>query len=234
MKEHDRRSRRLREPLHQSLSAAVDGEASEFELRRLLDEVEENPALRSAWSRYHALSALMQGELVEPVGDLAARVRTASADAVQAGARRRWRWPAAAALAASVAIAALVGLNAPEPESRALQVAASGVGATPDQPLQQVAAIERTAASQSDPDESTSLLELAARSGNSPLPTTTVDTRMVSRVEAGPRSVWTTPDRRRMNAYMIEHLQHKAVSHPDLGAYTKLAAYQAGGQEAPP
>ena len=41
----------------EALSALMDGEAQELELRRLLDAVERDPALRSRWARQQRVSA---------------------------------------------------------------------------------------------------------------------------------------------------------------------------------
>ncbi|NJN52466.1 MAG: sigma-E factor negative regulatory protein [Gammaproteobacteria bacterium] len=49
--------------LKESLSAVVDGEADEFELRRVLDETGRNPELLASWRRYHAIGALIRGEV---------------------------------------------------------------------------------------------------------------------------------------------------------------------------
>jgi len=52
----------MSEKLRESLSAAVDGEADEFELRRVLDELPKDALLRSAWSRYHLIGAVVRSE----------------------------------------------------------------------------------------------------------------------------------------------------------------------------
>ena len=52
----------------ETLSAAVDGEATDAEMRRLLDEAEEDPELRAAWKRYHSIGAALRGER-RPGGD---------------------------------------------------------------------------------------------------------------------------------------------------------------------
>ena len=46
----------------ETLSAAVDGEATESELREVLDEAKEDPELRAAWTRYHSIGAAFRGE----------------------------------------------------------------------------------------------------------------------------------------------------------------------------
>ena len=50
-----------RESLHEALSAAVDGEAEELELRRVLNAVERDPELRAKWERLHLIGDAMRG-----------------------------------------------------------------------------------------------------------------------------------------------------------------------------
>lgn len=52
----------MSERLKESMSAVMDGEADEFELRRVLDEVNGNPELLQTWQRYHAIGAHLSGE----------------------------------------------------------------------------------------------------------------------------------------------------------------------------
>ena len=51
----------MTEQLRESLSAAMDGEADAFELRRVLDESKGNEELREQWHRYHLLRDVIQG-----------------------------------------------------------------------------------------------------------------------------------------------------------------------------
>lgn len=48
--------------LNESLSALMDGEATEFELRRVLKECASDPAMKEKWERYHMLSAHFRGD----------------------------------------------------------------------------------------------------------------------------------------------------------------------------
>jgi len=52
----------MSEKLKQSLSAAIDDEADEFELRRVLDELDTDPELRGLWERYHLFGSVLRGE----------------------------------------------------------------------------------------------------------------------------------------------------------------------------
>ena len=70
----------MSEKLFETLSAAMDNEASEFELRRVFDEARRNPRLRDAWGRYHAIGAALRDELHAGDSELRERIR----DALQA------------------------------------------------------------------------------------------------------------------------------------------------------
>lgn len=51
-----------REQLKESISALVDGEASDMELRRIINASETDDDVRKQWSRYQMISQTMQGE----------------------------------------------------------------------------------------------------------------------------------------------------------------------------
>lgn len=102
-----------RETLQESLSAVMDNQADELELRRVLaasDDVE----VRATWSRYQLARAVMHKELLEPRLDIAAAVSAALADeAVPVADKPRGPWRAVGrlAVAASVTVAVLAGVR---------------------------------------------------------------------------------------------------------------------------
>jgi sigma-E factor negative regulatory protein RseA len=102
-----------REALKESLSAVMDNEADELELRRVLgasDDVE----LRATWSRYQIARAVMHKELLEPRLDIAAGVSAALANEALPVARKvhgPWRTVGRLAVAASVTVAVLAGVR---------------------------------------------------------------------------------------------------------------------------
>ena len=57
-----------RESLNEALSAVVDGEAEELELRRVLNAAERDPELRAKWERLHMIGDVIRGEAVR-LGD---------------------------------------------------------------------------------------------------------------------------------------------------------------------
>ena len=104
-----------REALQESLSAVMDNEADEMELRRVLS-ASDDAELRATWSRYQIARAVMHKELLEPRLDIAAAVSAALADEAlpvqgKAVVRGPWRSFGRFAVAASVTVAVLAGVR---------------------------------------------------------------------------------------------------------------------------
>lgn len=109
----------MNERINESLSALMDGEADELEIRRLLSQTQQSPELLETWQRYQLIGSLMRQESAFAV-DLSKGVRqaldgepmddVAVSHAVKAAGN--WRWLAASgAVAASVMLAVLVGVQ---------------------------------------------------------------------------------------------------------------------------
>lgn len=64
----------MSEKLRESLSAVVDDEADEFELRRVVDELAKDPALKASWDRYHMIGTMLRGEYAPNSAGLRERV----------------------------------------------------------------------------------------------------------------------------------------------------------------
>lgn len=103
-----------REALQESLSAVMDNEADELELRRVLS-ASDDAELRATWSRYQIARAVMHKELLEPRLDIAAAVSAALADealpVARPADRSPWRMVGRLAVAASVTVAVLAGVR---------------------------------------------------------------------------------------------------------------------------
>ena len=101
-----------RDALQESLSAVMDNEADELELRRVLNAFDDAET-RDTWSRYQVARAVMHKDLLIPRLDIAAAVSAALADeAVPAkAARGPWRSLGRLAVAASVTVAVLAGVR---------------------------------------------------------------------------------------------------------------------------
>jgi len=110
----------------EALSALMDGEATELELRALVRDAARDPELAAKWGRYHLASAVMHKQLAPAKAtslaslDLASRVAKAleeepdtpvTAEVVASPAARgqRWRQWANVAVAASVALGVVAG-----------------------------------------------------------------------------------------------------------------------------
>ena len=101
-----------REALQESLSAVMDNEADELELRRVLSAIDDADT-RATWSRYQIARAAMHKELLIPHLDITAAVSAAIADEVSPlkAARGPWRSLGRLAVAASVTVAVLAGVR---------------------------------------------------------------------------------------------------------------------------
>jgi sigma-E factor negative regulatory protein RseA len=103
-----------REALHESLSAVMDNEADELELRRVLSD-SDAADVRATWSRYQIARAVMRKEQFMPHLDIAASVSAALADeqvvAPVKVARKAWSTLGRVAVAASVTLAVLAGVR---------------------------------------------------------------------------------------------------------------------------
>jgi sigma-E factor negative regulatory protein RseA len=103
--------------MNEKLSALMDDELTEFETRRLLDEVARDPQHRATWERYHLVRAALRNELdIAAAPGLAERVTGGLAD-IPARSRLPLRTTGMVAMAASVAAVAIIGLqwlNRPE------------------------------------------------------------------------------------------------------------------------
>jgi len=101
-----------REALQESLSAVMDNEADELELRRVLNALDDAET-RATWSRYQIARAVMHKELLDPRLDLASAVSAALAgeEVPAKSTRGPWRTIGRLAVAASVTLAVLVGVR---------------------------------------------------------------------------------------------------------------------------
>ncbi len=113
----------MHERLKESLSALKDGEADELELRRLLNELDDNPELSQTWARYEMMGALMRDEAISTVdlsrgirqaidGEPMDEVPAAQPAAIATTSSGQWQqWLTGGAVAASVTLAVLLGVR---------------------------------------------------------------------------------------------------------------------------
>ncbi|MEH6565185.1 MAG: sigma-E factor negative regulatory protein [Halopseudomonas sp.] len=108
------------EILQESLSALMDNEADDLEVRRVLQATEQDSALRGTWERYQMARSVLHKEHWQGSVDLSAGIAAALRDepelqmqsAATAPVRSGlWRNMSRVAVAASVTVAVLVGVR---------------------------------------------------------------------------------------------------------------------------
>lgn len=187
-----------REALQESLSAVMDNEADELELRRVL--ACEDPAQRAQWARYQVARAAMHKELLEPRLDLAAAVSAAIADERKPSGRvvGAWRSLGRVAVAASVTVAVLAGVRFYNQETSVdAQLAERSVQPTLVQPQVQGPAV------------------LAGYSETAPVTATTASA-------SEEQALW---QEKRIPEYMQEHAQQAGVNEGPL-PYARAASME--------
>ncbi|MCG3171412.1 MAG: Sigma factor AlgU negative regulatory protein [Pseudomonadales bacterium] len=141
----------MKEPLREMASAVADGEASEFELRRVLDGLDEGE-LKSLLGRHYMVRSVVRGEATALCPPQVSAAIFAALDAevppAVAGARARRRIPlGGVAVAASVCMVAVFGLRALAPAGDAAGAAGVQLAGTPARslaPLGPPAAVVKT------------------------------------------------------------------------------------------
>ncbi|HTL00014.1 MAG TPA: sigma-E factor negative regulatory protein [Pseudomonadales bacterium] len=193
----------MSEQLKESLSAVMDGEADEFEIRRVLNEAAGDPELRGVWERYHLVRSVMRGEGGTKGADrLSTRFWTqidsgdetravGNSEPIDTGARApRSNWMtwgqrvAGLAVAAGVAAAVVIGYRTDEAAKA---------------PAAQVAVVE-----QAVPSDSIALFDDEMRR----------------------QSVPAALDLQRAHAYMLHHAHHVALNNRSVVPFVKVAAFE--------
>ncbi len=122
----------MKERNNESLSALMDGEADELEVRRILNQLDSDDELRDKWKNYHLMGSLMRDESFDSVdltqginsaldGEMApsagndSDVSERPAEVVANTAKTAWYKPlTSVAVAASVTLAVLLGVQSIE------------------------------------------------------------------------------------------------------------------------
>jgi hypothetical protein len=99
----------------ESLSALMDSEATEFELRRALKHYDEKGEDAQVWRRYHIARTLMREQSIDSTVDISSRVMASIAEEqpaqVEETKASSWGAVGSMAIAASLTLAVMVGLN---------------------------------------------------------------------------------------------------------------------------
>jgi sigma-E factor negative regulatory protein RseA len=191
-------SEKTQETLRESLSALMDGEANELELQRLLGDVADNPELRSTWTRYHAVRAVVGSqEIVGFSMDISQRVRGALAQETRVvsqgqlvGRMQRFLKPVASfAVAASVATVVVVG------GQQIAQIGEAGYSSS------------NTVAASASP------VGLINSIGAVPMQAS-YGTQSRPQLQPAARTAYRELARQRMEKYMQQHAEHAALNSP--------------------
>lgn len=197
----------MSEQLKESLSAVMDGEADEFEIRRVLNEAATDPELRGVWERYHLVRSVMRGEgrTTTRMESLTSRL-WAQIDRENAG---------GADDATGVAVESS---NSNESRSR--------IGAW-GQRIAGVAVAAGVAAAVifgfRTPQDSTIPAEVAVVEPATPAATATV---FGDDARDGSAAVPAALDVQRAHAYMLHHAHHVALNNRSVVPFVKVAAFE--------
>jgi negative regulator of sigma E activity len=97
--------------LHENLSALIDGEVSEWDVRKTLQQIGDNNDLRDEWASYQRIGSILRKE-PGTGGDISSAVMSAIADEPAHSRFTQFKKPfSQAVLAASVAAVALFGIQ---------------------------------------------------------------------------------------------------------------------------
>ena len=158
----------MSESQRETLSAMLDNETDDLELRRLLKSAGKDPELLAAWKRFHLASAVARRERVAPLSEdfhlqLAARLRDEPAPGRQprripAGRRFAGKFVIAATVAAAVFIGLRAGLDT-RSESPRIASDSPEPAIQPTAAANQVVEVANTPAAPVDPEARQRLLE---------------------------------------------------------------------------
>ncbi|MCB1686633.1 MAG: sigma-E factor negative regulatory protein [Pseudomonadales bacterium] len=189
----------MSEKLRESLSAVVDDEADEFELRRVVDELAKDPGLKASWDRYHMIGTVLRGEYAPNSAGLRERVwqelaiegvaeseSSAPEQAIAAGSaaspsRRPGRW-LSLAVAAGVAFVVSIGVGNLDLAEDPPEVADVSAGVS--------------------------------------------DVRAAVNQAVVLKAVATPLDEMRTEAYKVAHSQYRGMNSPGPDAFAKMVSYQ--------
>lgn len=198
------------ESLRETLSALMDDEAEQLELRRVLHAGEQAPDVRHTWERYQYARSVMHKEPWQTGVDLSAGIAAALADEpapalAPSVSSTRWKVQLGrVAVAASVTLAVLVGVRMVNQET------------LPDSNT--MAAVERTAPALGAPAMASGQARAGAvLAGFSSLADQTEQAR-----QGGP-SAW---QEQRIGDYLRRHAENSAQAAPQLVPYARAASLE--------
>jgi sigma-E factor negative regulatory protein RseA len=202
------------ERLKESMSAVIDGEADEFELRRVLDEVSHNPELLQTWERYHAIGAHLSGQQTAqallPVGSMRPMADavwgTLGAEAAQAD-DPDGEWPVAAQSLVAPGPTLVAASEQQAAPSKGGLSALTGLAVAASVALMVTVGFFVFEQQQAEP-------QIAQQTLNIEGPVFQVTT------QASPS------DLQRANAYMLHHVQQTALNKAGVASFVKVVTFE--------
>jgi len=154
----------MTDQLRESLSAMMDDEVAEFELRRTLNQLGEGDELRQTWRRYHLASAAMKRNLDKHFQvdvSLGVAAAVAELDAPESGRTHGARQKLASlAVAASVAFVVVLGVTQFQQQETSTPSVVSNSPASQASQIAQTDIAAQTVSSESDARAEARLKEL--------------------------------------------------------------------------
>ena len=223
----------MSEKLREALSAAVDGEASEFELRRVFDEMAKDDSLARAWQSYHLIKQAAQGENVQGVSEMGERIWASldaeefleqdivqeepAAEAVVEEPKRRWGLAGGAMAAALALVVVFTGGLLDTDETGSDVAAPNQIVLVPVDPVNSQAANGVVPVSLG----ATTVADL----GDADLG----DADLGEDFDYGPGFVpyseLSAADQARSDGYFLHHVQHQAVNGDNVLSFVKMISY---------
>ncbi|MCX4025499.1 sigma-E factor negative regulatory protein [Endozoicomonas sp. SM1973] len=202
------------ERLCESLSAFIDGEASELETHRLLKQSQENDEVRQTSFRYHLIGEAMRHEThqfssidISSAVSAAIKEEPALQASSESGAEKtmvgRWLQPlASVAVAASVAFAVVVGVQVFQTE----QI---------EQPGQQLAVTDQERAAETNAKYTAPAFNTGPQLASSPQAVTPVSVVQQSAVNSPrlfPQQTIDQATQTRIQSYLMQHAEHSTLT----------------------
>lgn len=201
--------------LRESLSALMDDEAEQLEVRRVLQAGEQDPNVRRSWERYQLARSIMHKEPWDTGVDLSAGISAALAEEpslkATPAASGAFRWKTQlgrVAVAASVTVAVLIGVRMINPN--------------PAMDSNTMASVERGVPALSTTDTPVAMATPAAGSG-AILAGFSSHADQRQQLPAGEPSVW---QKQRVADYLRQHAENNVQAAPQLVPYARAASLE--------
>lgn len=205
------------ESLRETVSALMDDEAEQLELRRVLHAGEQDEEVRRTWERYQMARSVMHKESWQPNIDLSAGIAAALADesspAVAPVRNARWKTQLGrVAVAASVTVAVLVGVRMVNQDTAMDASIASAERSAPAVSAASVSAVAASAPANG-----------SVRAGPVLAGFSSLDGQSEKQAKPAAPSAW---QEQRIGDYLRRHAESSAQAAPQLVPYARAASLE--------